>query len=455
MLARILTILFPLFLAPCAFSEGEAGKVVSSTDTVDKIIFNNGTTFEGQIITGAKTLVDNPNRYEIILKTGQTVSIEDTGQIDAVLMDGQTLTDPLHRGGRGKLLDLIEQYHNKNSAAALEEKRKALSATVEWLLGEVTKVEAGGSQTVALAKGSRVFSGEEIRANPASRIKLSVANRIQLGLEEGTSLFVKEIQNEGSDGMFSFEFSLSSGAAWIDTPNAPQAKRDVQIEGEGLRFRMTDGLFRVEMTAKNELILSHYRGPEVSIERISDGESLTCPASTRFTFSQDIRKGKGPLNPVRERISDSNAWLEFAAWKPLESKVPAQFVLVGKPKMAPRQPLPILGLSTERFIFQDLQPVAISGLGPIAQATRNAIKKFEQDVGRPPTEAEGLKALREAPQGVDQWKGPYISEDVPSVDPWKRPLKYSVIEAGPTRLINLYSLGENGIDEQGLGDDLR
>ncbi|NUN95559.1 MAG: type II secretion system protein GspG [Candidatus Omnitrophica bacterium] len=139
----------------------------------------------------------------------------------------------------------------------------------------------------------------------------------------------------------------------------------------------------------------------------------------------------------------------------MESKVPVRFTLVGKPKMAPQPPAPILGLSTERFVFQDLQPIAISAFAPLIQAYRAGLQKFIADVGRPPTEEEGLAALRTAPAGVDTWKGPYLSADIPETDPWNRPLRYSVIQTANSRLFNLYSVGENGIDEQGLGDDLR
>ena len=46
-----------------------------------------------------------------------------------------------------------------------------------------------------------------------------------------------------------------------------------------------------------------------------------------------------------------------------------------------------------------------------------ALDGLRLDVGRYPTTEEGLKALREKPAGMDNWKGPYLPKEIP-VDPW-------------------------------------
>ena len=47
----------------------------------------------------------------------------------------------------------------------------------------------------------------------------------------------------------------------------------------------------------------------------------------------------------------------------------------------------------------------------------DTLGQYRLDVGRYPTEAQGLKALTEKPAGVDNWHGPYLSQQVP-LDPW-------------------------------------
>ena len=45
---------------------------------------------------------------------------------------------------------------------------------------------------------------------------------------------------------------------------------------------------------------------------------------------------------------------------------------------------------------------------------------FLLDVGRYPSEQEGLRALVEQPPGLVAWRGPYIKRAGAPVDPWQR-----------------------------------
>ncbi len=52
-----------------------------------------------------------------------------------------------------------------------------------------------------------------------------------------------------------------------------------------------------------------------------------------------------------------------------------------------------------------------------------ALGAYKLDTGIFPTNEQGLKALREKPQGVNNWQGPYLPQDIP-LDPWGRPYAY-------------------------------
>jgi general secretion pathway protein G len=52
-----------------------------------------------------------------------------------------------------------------------------------------------------------------------------------------------------------------------------------------------------------------------------------------------------------------------------------------------------------------------------------ALGAFKLDTGLFPTTEQGLQALRAAPQGINQWQGPYLPQEIP-VDPWGRPYLY-------------------------------
>lgn len=71
----------------------------------------------------------------------------------------------------------------------------------------------------------------------------------------------------------------------------------------------------------------------------------------------------------------------------------------------------------------------------------SALEMFKLDVGRYPTEEEGLSVLRQAPSGVDRWDGPYLRKQVPK-DPWDRDYVYRL--AGKD--FEVLSYGADGAD---------
>lgn len=75
------------------------------------------------------------------------------------------------------------------------------------------------------------------------------------------------------------------------------------------------------------------------------------------------------------------------------------------------------------------------------QLLGTALDLYHLDVGRYPTDAEGLKALRDRPDNAPAWGGPYLDKPVPK-DPWGRDYIYKFPgEHGP---YDLYSLGADG-----------
>lgn len=76
-----------------------------------------------------------------------------------------------------------------------------------------------------------------------------------------------------------------------------------------------------------------------------------------------------------------------------------------------------------------------------------ALDSYRLDNSMYPTTSQGLNALREKPQGVDTWRGPYLPKPVPK-DPWERPYIYkSPGDHGD------YDLSSLGLDGQPGGED--
>jgi len=72
----------------------------------------------------------------------------------------------------------------------------------------------------------------------------------------------------------------------------------------------------------------------------------------------------------------------------------------------------------------------------------NAVQLFYIDVGRYPSEAEGLSVLFSAPPGDSDWRGPYLPSNDALTDPWGRPYLYS--EPGESGALSIESLGRDG-----------
>lgn len=76
---------------------------------------------------------------------------------------------------------------------------------------------------------------------------------------------------------------------------------------------------------------------------------------------------------------------------------------------------------------------------------KGSLETFRLDVGRFPTQAEGLLVLNQAPTDERvraRWRGPYLDQDVP-LDPWGNPYLYSLPGANGQPFA-LYSLGGDG-----------
>jgi general secretion pathway protein G len=78
-----------------------------------------------------------------------------------------------------------------------------------------------------------------------------------------------------------------------------------------------------------------------------------------------------------------------------------------------------------------------------------ALDALRLDTGRYPTTEEGLKALREKPAGMDNWKGPYLPKEIP-LDPWG--IAYIYKSPGDHGEFDIISYGKDKA-EGGEGDN--
>lgn len=82
---------------------------------------------------------------------------------------------------------------------------------------------------------------------------------------------------------------------------------------------------------------------------------------------------------------------------------------------------------------------------------QTALDTYELDNGAFPTTSQGLEALRTKPSEAKNWKGPYLSSEVPK-DPWGNAYLYTCPGTRNKDGFDLSSMGEDGKD--GTEDDI-
>lgn len=106
----------------------------------------------------------------------------------------------------------------------------------------------------------------------------------------------------------------------------------------------------------------------------------------------------------------------------------------------------IMGAMIAPTLFSKVQQANETRIAGDIRAIHDALGFYRLDTYRYPTEAQGLQALVEQPQGVDNWNGPYL-DDLKN-DPWGVPYMY----ANPGthgKEIDIYTYGD---DEQEGGE---
>lgn len=72
------------------------------------------------------------------------------------------------------------------------------------------------------------------------------------------------------------------------------------------------------------------------------------------------------------------------------------------------------------------------------------LDQFYLDMGRYPTQEEGVRVLYRAPDSdTEQWKGPYSKKPIPD-DPWGNPYRYQIPGTHSSQPYEIWSLGRDG-----------
>ncbi len=95
-------------------------------------------------------------------------------------------------------------------------------------------------------------------------------------------------------------------------------------------------------------------------------------------------------------------------------------------------------------LYKRIKPAKQSAARAQMTNYSTALDSFFVDVGRYPTTADGLAALRENSNSIAKWDGPYIQKDV-AKDPWGYPFHYrSPTDKGPYEIFTYGADGKEG-----------
>ena len=96
-------------------------------------------------------------------------------------------------------------------------------------------------------------------------------------------------------------------------------------------------------------------------------------------------------------------------------------------------------------IFGNVDKAKVQTAETQVKSLKTAIQTLRLDIGRIPTEEEGLRLLIQRPSDEKAskfWRGPYIEEQIP-LDPWNNPYQYNTTSSGLLPF-SLYSFGADG-----------
>lgn len=119
--------------------------------------------------------------------------------------------------------------------------------------------------------------------------------------------------------------------------------------------------------------------------------------------------------------------------------------------------LVILGLVAAVFagprIFQYLGTAKTKAAEVQVERIGSALDLYRLEIGRYPTDSEGLEALVVEPAGVNAWNGPYLRKEQAIMDPWGRQFEYR--SPGEHGDYDLYTLGaDNAEGGEGENSDI-
>ncbi|AMW83567.1 putative secretion system X protein GspG-like 3 [Pseudomonas yamanorum] len=113
----------------------------------------------------------------------------------------------------------------------------------------------------------------------------------------------------------------------------------------------------------------------------------------------------------------------------------------------------VLVIAVGPRIFGDVTQTEIATAKGQLKVLGKAVEQFHQDVGRYPTDDEGLAVLTVQPAGEGKWRGPYLKDEDMLTDPWGVAYQYHYPPSQAKTNFDLFSFGKDRT-LGGVGDNV-
>jgi len=317
-----------------------------------------------------------------------------------------------------------------------------------------------GDRRLALTNGQEVPSDSLISVTRNGRLKVRFrdtgtvdAIQVVAGLLSETTAEIQQTSYDEQSKTNILGVNLTAGKLWIDARDGLSEGRRTELFVSPIRVRCETSTYYVQLLPDQTVKVALLKGADLSV-RWKDVPTEHAIEQGRYAiFGEDSRmrleEGKVAADEFRE-------WTNWDSWEALKVEVPLSVIIppmVSFPSEGPE----IVSVRAEETwrALRASQPLKTENFARKLQRTREAIAAYKNDLGEIPTMELGLQALLTRPDDP-RWKGPYLPEDEALEAFWGRPLIYQIwTDLDGTPIADVRSMGMNGKDELGLGDDLR
>ncbi|MBN2329991.1 MAG: type II secretion system protein GspG [Candidatus Omnitrophica bacterium] len=432
----------------------------SWTAQADIVTLKDGTTLRCQVVESDPS--SPTNAQYLAVRIGQSViwinrsaidRVEEAPAQEPISPEIEELVERLMK--EGVMVPTIDaETEDVSPLERSREKEIAVSAKEirGWAyLYENEKAKEDGVRTMVNA-GDAVPAGYYLAASPNTRMTLEMPDIGLIGVEAGTQIRIDEASQNRSRRSYSVSFRIDSGRCWLNI----QSKERVILTVNSIHGVVPkNAIFYVETREKTGAIdVTYIRGEgDLQFSRnrrieapypISPGQVLRVdPGINRLPVETEFG-----TPALQEKIN------EWGDWRPEPLATELTTAIPPFETFPFFRALPALHPYKLTIDSSLLMPPETRSMGKILAIYREALERYKFDTGRYPSYDHGLEALIQSFEAPG-WKGPYIGLDLPRRDAWGNPYVYDLYTVKGRKIPDVRSMGQNGQDDKGLGDDIR